>query len=234
MDIKIETGRDLDKLIDALEEQIVDAMIYHRLLCDIASSRIDNIRAFSQSNTFWNLTLDALQDAKIIRLCRVYDQTNSSISLINLLHTIKLNLHLFEEHDFRDRLKKSEFVDSLSQTNRIPSMKELEDDIKYVSTSNPLVYKLIIWRNNIIAHRGAKVSLGKIKVLEDNLLSPTEVENLLDTSFAIYSRYSRLYRVSTYSSSLQIVGHDDYKSLLKLINLGLDKLDEDIYRDQNN
>jgi len=220
MGITIKNGEELEKLLDELGKDIFAAMDYHLLYCNIATETKQYVEVFDQSNTFWNLTLNALHDAKILRLCRFYDQEKSSLSVLSLLNTIKLNPHLFDEQHFRDRLKENKFVDSLAQSDRVPSLEKLEEDIKYAS-HNLAVEKLLIWRNCTIAHRGAKVSLGKIDKLEENPLSATEIEELLDKGIDIFSHYYRLFRASSYS--LKIAGHDDYKSLLELANLGLTK-----------
>jgi AbiU2 len=230
--IKIKNGEELNKLINALGDEIVKANVYHRLLCDIRNSVGDNAQAFNESNTFWALTIQALNDAKMIRLCRIYDQNSSSLSLVNLLYAIRSNSHLFEEQHFRERLKDNAFVDSLAQTNRVPPMNALEADTEYASERNPLVKKLIKWRGHIMAHSNANVSLGAAKVLkalEDDPLSQADIENLLDTGFAICNRYSGLYQAS--SNSRQMIGHDDYLSLLKFVNLGIAKWNKDIDRE---
>jgi hypothetical protein len=162
----------------------------------------------------------------MIRLCRVFDQQSKSLNLFNFLETIKANVHFFEERHFRERLKDNAFVDSLAEDNRIPDKAQLDKDIWFVSGQNPLVNKLMIWRNNIIAHRGAKVSLGKNEILANNPLSEEELSTLLDECFRILNQYSSLYRASTYSR--KVIGNDDYKSLLKFIKLGLHKRREDI------
>jgi len=229
MEIKIKSADELNKLLDALALEIVDANIYHRLYSDLVDSIKDNAREFSQSNTFWSFTLDSLQDARMIRLCRVFDQKSKSLNLFNLLETIKANVHFFEKKHFRERLKDNAFVESLAEVDRIPNESQLDKDIWFASDQNPLVKKLMIWRNNIIAHRAAKVSLGKDEILADNPLSQQEIEKLLDECFTIFNRYSSLYRASTWSR--KVVGHDDYKSLLKFIRLGLQKWDEDIEKE---
>ena len=229
MKIKIQTGDELNSLLDSLAREIVDAQIYHRLFCDLIGSISEHQREFQQSNTFWSLTLDSLKDARLTRLCRVFDQESSSLNLVNLLETIKANLHLFEAHHFRERLRDNAFVDSLAELDRVPPERQLDEDIGYASCANPLVKKLMIWRNNIVAHRGAKVSLGKKQVLEDNPLAQPEIEELLNQSFTIFNRYSSLYRASTWSR--QVIGHDDYQSLLKFLRLGLQKWDEDIEKE---
>lgn len=226
MEIRIKTSDELNRLLDALAMEIVDADIYHQLYKDIVDSIKDHANEFSQSNTFWSFTLDALHDARMIRLCRVYDQESKSLNLFNFLETIKANTHFFEERHFRERLKDNAFVDSLVEDNRIPDKAQLDKDIWFVRGQNPLVNKLMIWRNNIIAHRGAKVSLGKNEILANNPLSEEELSTLLDECFRILNQYSSLYRASTYSR--KVIGNDDYKSLLKFIKLGLQKTHEDI------
>ncbi|MEM7792620.1 MAG: hypothetical protein AAF546_14540 [Verrucomicrobiota bacterium] len=231
MKIKIQTSEELDQLLDALAREIVDAKVYHQLFSNLVDAIPDYEREFRESNTFWSLTLDSLKEARLTRLCRVFDQESSSLNLVNLLETIKGNLHLFEEEHFRRRLKDNAFVESLAETHRVPEAGQIDDDIEYSSCRNPLVKKLMIWRNNIVAHRGAKVSLGKKQVLEDNPLSYDEIKELLDQSFNIFNRYSSLYRASTWSS--QVIGHDDYKSTLSFIRRGLQKWDEDIEKERD-
>ena len=230
MEIKIRSGDELNKLLDTLALEIVDANIYHRLYTDLIDSIKDNVRAFTQSNTFWSFTIDSLQDARMSRLCRVFDQESNSLNLFNLLETIKANVHFFDEEHFRQRLKDNAFVDSLADVDRIPNESQLDKDIWFASSKNPSVKKLMIWRNNIIAHRGAKVSLGKDEILADNPLTQQEIEILLEECFTIFNRYSSLYRAATWSR--KVVGHDDYKSLLKFLNLGLQKWDEDIEKER--
>jgi len=229
MKIKIQSGDELNKLLDALAYEIVDAQIYHKLFCDLVDSIPAHKREFQQSNTFWGLTIVSLKEARLTRLCRVFDQESSSLNLVNLLETIQANLHLFEESHFRKRLQDNAFVDSLAESDRVPSKQQLSDDIEYASCRNPLVKELMIWRNNIVAHRGVKLSLGKKQVLQQNSLSPQEIEELLDQSLKIFNRYLSLYRASTWSR--QVIGHDDYQSLLKFLRLGLQKWDEDIEKE---
>ena len=229
MEIKIETGEDLSRLLKALLAEIVNANSYYRLVCGLVNSRPTHERAFLQSEVFWYLTENALKDACLLNLCRIYDQNSHSLNLVNLLHTIKANLHFFSEADFRKRLFGNAFVDALTPNERIPKMEELERDIETVTASqeNKLVKKLMIWRNNIITHHNAQLPLGKNQILEDNPLIETEIQLLLKHSLNIFNEYSSLYGNYTQLPDLFILGQDDYKSLLGFINLGLKKRDED-------
>jgi hypothetical protein len=225
MEIKIKNSEELNKLLDALAKEIVDASICHRLYCDLLASIKENSKAFKQSNTFWYFTFLSLNDARVIRLCRVFDQELKSLNLYNLLVTIKINLHYFKEKHFRERLKDNAFVELLARCDRLPDEAQLDKDILFASSQNSLVKKLMIWRNNIIAHLGVKVSLGKKEILSDNPLDKEIIETLLDEGLTIFNRYSNLYRASTYSRKVE--DYDDFKSLLKFVNLGLEKWNED-------
>ena len=131
----------------------------------------------------------------------------------------------------RSALKENAFVELLAKENRLPDKEQLEKDIWFATKKNPLVKKLILWRHNIIAHLGVKVSLGQNDILSENPLNKEEIEKLLDESFSIFNRYSSLYAANTYSR--KVVGHDDFKSLLKFMNMGLQKYGEDIQNEIN-
>lgn len=224
MKIKIKDHNDLNRLIDSLANEIVDANIYHRIYCDLINSIEEYGKELNLSQTFWYLTFSALRDAKMIRLCRVFDQESTSLNLFNLLEFIKENIKYFDTEHFKERLKDNAFVDSLAKVDRRPNLDELERDIRFTSIQNPLVKKLMLWRNNIIAHLGIKVSLGKEQILQDNQMSQDEIESLLNGCYEILNRYSYLFKATSWSK--QIVGHADYKDLLEFIRLGLKKFDE--------
>jgi hypothetical protein len=226
MKIDIKNDDELNKLLNALSQEIIRAQVYHKLFCDLVDSIVEYEHEFNQSKTFWRLSLDSLKEVRLIHLCRVFDQEPKGLNLRNLLETIKANLHFFQKENFRNRLQNNVFVDSLSKTNRVPSICQINEDIKYSHSSNPIVKKLMIWRNKIIAHRDAKVSLGKTQILKNNPLSESEIETLLDKSFNILNRYLNLYSASTWSR--KAIGHNDYLSLLKFLRIGLEKYTEDI------
>jgi len=74
MKIKTKTADELNKLLDALALEIVDANIYHQLHKDLVDSRKEHAQEFAQSNSFWSLTFGAFNDARTVRLCRIFDQ----------------------------------------------------------------------------------------------------------------------------------------------------------------
>ncbi|MFH0794213.1 MAG: hypothetical protein V2A74_09315 [bacterium] len=226
MGIIIRTAEELNKLIDSLEQELHHADSYHRLICGILAEIKDYEREYNEFPVFWPLVFRALHDGRLIRLCRAYDQQRSSLSLVNLLRAIKGNRVLFREEHFRKRYTDERFVDFLAQIDRIPSDADLETDIQFASEANPVVKKLILWRNNAVAHRGTKATLADMAELGDNPISRSEIDGLLDGGYRILNHYSNLFRASGWSRG--IVGDDDYKALLKFIRLGLEKYDENI------
>ncbi len=180
----------------------------------------------NQAPAFWGFTLRALREARILCLCRIYDQHTSSLNLTNLLGTIRDNRHLFETDAFKDRLQDNPHVDGLASHSRLPDLAQLEKDTAYARPHNPVIKKLVIWRNNFVAHRSAKLSLGRNTILKENAISKEEFDELTKTALNIHNRYSSLFKASTWSQ--QLIGQDDYKSCLALIRLGLQKDLEDI------
>jgi len=87
VEIKIKTEEELKLLFETLSKEIVDASIYHQLLYGLMESKQKNQQAYNESNTFWYLTFQALNDARMIRLCRVYDTHSKSLNIVNLLDT---------------------------------------------------------------------------------------------------------------------------------------------------
>lgn len=219
MEIKIDIDAELNSLLDAIAGEITDAHCNWRLFCKLGDSITDYVDEFAQSNTFWHLTITALKESTLLHLCRVYDQEVNSLSLASLLDTLKANLDRFSKEQFKTRLAGNAFVESLAESNRIPHVDEIEADIKLATCENETVKKLIIWRSCIIAHRGAKASMGKNQVLVDNPISQQEIEFLLKNALATFNKYSSLFRASTNSPNM--VGHDDYKSVLNYIRVGL-------------
>lgn len=209
-------SKDFNKLLNALTEEIGLANVYFRLYKDLKSAISHYQSEFNQSNTFWYLTLSSILDTSLLRLCRIYDANPRVNSLLNLLNTIKENLDIFDERNFRERLKDNPFVDNLAKYKRKPEQKQLDLDIEFVNMdSNKLVKNLFMWRNNIVAHKSSKYIIKELNYPSDYPLSISDINELLTEGMSIINRYSQLFRASTYSP--QIVGYDDYKYILSCI-----------------
>jgi hypothetical protein len=223
MEIFIRDSGEFHRLLFGLVDELVEAAMHHKLYQDLLAAIPEYSTVFSQSPAFWSLTLQAHRDAVLTRICKAYDQYgsgNPSLNLQNLLDTIQANLHLFDEPNFRQRLKENAFVDSLSATPRRPDLVRLQQDKESVSASDPLVAKLIIWRNNFYAHRSPTQALAPETFATKYPLSTEDVEQLLSNGLDIVNRYSDLFIATQHSTKL--VGQDDYLWLLKAVRESID------------
>jgi hypothetical protein len=225
--LTINTPAQFESLLDKLLKETIDGECYFKLYQDILAAIPENKIVFIQSNTFWSLVTNALLDGTLIRLCRIYDQNTKSLSIINLLDTIEANLAIFDTNNFKDRLKDNPFVDSLAETARKPDTQKLKNDRESVCNNDPQVKKLIIWRNNIIAHRTANNVLEDIDITKNYVVTKEEVRLLLNRATSILNTYSSLFRASTYLT--KIVGYDDYMYILKAVNEKIER-DRDFLR----
>ena len=225
MILQIKNHEELSTLIHALGKEIVDANIYHRLHRDLIQALDKNQKVHIESKTYWYLTLTALKETSMIHLCRFYDQETKSLCIHNLLDTIRHYIQYFEKDSFKERLKNNPFVEGLAEDNRLPNLDQLLEHIEFSSNKNPLVKKLMIWRNNIYAHKGAKSILNEHLILSENKITSDELKMLLDQGYKILNQYSDLYRASSWSR--KIVGHDDYNALFKFFSIGFQKWDEE-------
>ncbi|SMO45543.1 hypothetical protein [Gracilimonas mengyeensis] len=215
MPFRINSSEEFERLLEGIADDLVHAKIHFRLHQDLSKSIKEYEREFNESRTFWFLTFRAQYDACVFRLCRAYDQNDSALHLNNWLKIISRNIKLFEVDEFRTRLKDNTFVESLAVNVKKPNIEQLKKDIKATSNKNSLVKKLTILRNNIFAHRNAKLTMDNRNILEERPIKTGEIEKLLDQGIEILNRYSKLFKALSYST--QIVGHDDYKYVLEAI-----------------
>lgn len=202
------------RLLDALANELLDAKFHFTMHQNLQAATPDYWMVFNQSNTFWTLTLSAHMDAVILRLCKAYDRYDSqpTLNLRSLLETIKDNLHLFDEPNFRERLKDNRFVDSLAKEPRKPDPVQLQKDFEFVSGSS-LVKKLTTWRNKVYSHLSLDVVLNPNEFHTASPLLFAEIETLLDNGLTILNRYSGLFAANYHSTMM--IGEDDYLWVLK-------------------
>ncbi len=220
MKIDITDSAQFKRLLEALVDEIIDARDYFRLHRDINATIQDYQAEFNQSAAFWTFTLNAYMDAIFLRLCKAYDlsEGNPNLSLRNFLETIQANLNLFDEPNFRERLKDNPFVDSLAADPRKPDSAQLQRDLESVSNANPLVRKLTIWRNKYFAHRSRSSALDPKGFVEQNSILFSEIKALIDNGLRIVNFYSSLFG-ATVHTSLPI---KDYRYLLEAVRKDLE------------
>ena len=106
MKLKFKSAEEFRRLLTALLDDLVDARFHFSLHQNLAKASEEYATELAQSPTFWGLTLRAHMDAVLLRLCRAYDTyEHTALNLRNLLDTIQEHLSIFDEPNFRQRLK---------------------------------------------------------------------------------------------------------------------------------
>ncbi len=182
--IQVPDDNEFSLLLNELSSDIVHAHYHYKLLRALQDAHSKYGEVFSQSQTFWYLTLNAHQDATLFRLGRIFDQTKGVLSLGHLLQTIKSNLHFFDEPNFRKRLQDNPFVDSLAKDSRKPDGQELDQDIGSVVMNvnkgfDNVVKRFIDTRNKYLAHKDPKVLLDNCQHIVDKKSCHDIVDNRL-------------------------------------------------------
>jgi|SRR5215472_7947764 len=215
MKIDVGDSAEFQRLLEALVDELIDAHDHFKLHQGLAAAIPEYGMEFNQSAAFWSLTLSAHIDATLLRLCKAYDLYDGkpSLNLRNFLETIKANIHLFDEPNFRERLKESPFVNSLAAQARKPDPTRLQKDLESVSNADPLVKKLTVWRHNYLAHRSRTSALNPKAFAEKNPILFSEIEALIDNGLRIANYYSGLF-TATHHTSLEV---SDYKYILNAV-----------------
>jgi len=224
--IRIGGSEEFKRLLEALARDVGDANIYWRLYRDLILEHERNTHVWHQSGTFWYLTLNAHSFTAVQCLARAYDQNDSALHLRSWLKTIEANLKLFDTSAFKERLADNPFVDSLAESSRMPDPGQLGEDIQLCSASDPKVNALLRHRNNISAHRNARMTAEGRLVEEQFGISVEDFEALLDRAHEIVNRYSSLFAATTYSR--KIVGHDDFRYIFKCVQEAVEHARRDV------
>lgn len=219
MKIEVTDSAEFRRLLKALVDELIDARDYFRLHKDLNDAIPHYQAEFNRSAEFWTFTLNAYMDAIMLRICKAYEPYDGkpNLNLRNFLETIQANLHFFDEADLRERLKGNPFIDSLAADPRKPDPAQLQKDLESVSNANPLVMKLVVWRNKFLAHRSRSSALDPKGFAEQNPILFSEIGALIDNGLRIVNVYSILF-VATVHTSLPIKG---YKYLLDAVRRDL-------------
>jgi hypothetical protein len=204
MVIQIKSSDEFRRLFDALGDEIWAADFHNRLFVSLHEAIPKYQEEFNQSPTFWTFTFNGHRDAALVQLMRIYDSHRASLSLRNLLDTIQQNLSLFKKKPEEERLK---------------------SDIGLTNGNDPLVKKLLIWRHENYAHKGAQNVVNSYEISKDYPLSFDEIEQLIHRAYEILNRYQYLFDASIHSAIFP--GLEDYTFVLEGIAGKLKQSDEE-------
>src|SRR5437879_5978075 len=177
--LRISSRKRFDWLIDHLATEAHRASDHWYLWSGLDAAIDDYGKEINQTPQFWRLTFRAYQDSVVLRLGRLFDPTKGALSLGNFLQTV--------HHCAKNRA-----LDSLGLD--VPGLDTavIQEELKSVSVTDPLVSRLIKVRNQYLAHREARlVSRGSFFSLPK--LRREDIETLLKRASEIGDKYCQLY-----------------------------------------
>lgn len=195
--ISISGEVDFGVLLERLSDDIVKASAFFRIDKKLNECFETYGDEKSQAEFFWEMVNTAVPEAWQSRLCRIYDQEKSALSLRTLLATIKANMQLFGDEAVRKRLSRvnPSFAQSIAPGSHLPDPKTLEGDLAAVSCGDRLVKKVVLWRGNFWAHVSPRLIIKK-KRLDGSLPTYDDAFKLCERAFVVFNRYSSLFRAA--------------------------------------
>jgi len=211
------TAEQLSKEMDVLQNQLFNAKAHFDIVMGLLDSWPKYPDVFRSSLAFWNLTTQAHSGMTVLHLCRLYDQNEQAIHLPGFLMAVDNSEHLFNIESFKDRIGNTPGRDVvyLARFPRVLDREQLQQDVLFCSKIAPLVKKLIVWRNNIVAHSSYTHLISEQKPFHEKFPMPwNDLRTLIDTGFAIVNRYSSVFGASQYSENFLSHQKNDYLFVL--------------------
>jgi hypothetical protein len=193
----VQTEEQFKTLLNVLISDLGKVNDYLTLFKNLVDGQQEYWRGMAGAPAFWSTTRQALQDAALYGLARAYDWRDDALTLKTMLKTIEsAPSFLTHPEDF--------------------DTAQLAADLIFVQReTNPVVMRLMVWRNKFFAHRDPIKIIDARKLSDDHPLAWTDIDSLLDTGFRILNRYSiDFFRTSTLAN---VHGHQDYLTVLKTL-----------------
>ncbi|WP_266170749.1 hypothetical protein [Dyella subtropica] len=210
-------------LVRALAQDVVDAHIHwdqHNAL-QAQLEKWPQVQA--EAWPFWGYTLTAHRRTTLAALARVFDQEENSLHLYAWLTTIRSHLRLFGNHPVHHRPSDDPFAKWLPEGVVAPDTQQLEDDIALCAIADPDVLALVRYRNNLLAHRGRKLSLQGDAAKLPTLLYE-QIDRLLERARTLLNRYNYMFDASVFS--MTPLGHDAVETVFECVQRDLDHREE--------
>jgi len=213
----------IESTIDVLMNDIVYASMLNKLIQGIYECIIENERLYKRTGTFWTIAFESIKEARLIRLCRLVDKTNKSISIINILRMLKENRRIFAREEYIKReLDKGE-NNNVNRNYQELSIEEIEKDMKLFE-NNDTTSKIRIWRNNYMAHKGFDVTVLK-SAPGDIQMDVAEMHEYLGMCKEMINKYSSILFSRSWTDA---VFTEDYRNVFKLCTKGMNAFDKEL------
>lgn len=206
MILQISNSEQFERLLDSLAADVLDAGYHLQLRNGLLRAGEEYREELAEQRTFWHLTLTAQESAACAHLFRAYDQAQDTLSLLNLIDTIRENAHLFGTRTT------SHLPTVVNPQAMRPDSAALQQDRHSVSPKDPLVARLVGLRGNFFMHRNARRAAENHGLETRMALSASDLEELWRRGLSIITRYSQLFVHPPWETNL--TGQEDYRQLL--------------------
>jgi hypothetical protein len=204
--ISISAEVDFGALLKRLSEDIVKAPAFLRIYRQLNERFEKYSDEVSQAEFFWSMVATAVREAGLSRLGRIYDQyqreapRDSALSLRTLLATIEANRPLFDDNAVKERVNpvNPTFAQSIVPGSHFPNPNTLTNDLALVSNDDPLVQKIVLWRNKYGAHISPDQTM-KQNIPDAALPTADDALELCNRAFDVFNRYSSLFHAVVHS-----------------------------------
>ena len=222
--IPVSCDAEFESLLKRLSEDIVEAPAFLRLDKLLRSKFSEYEREVNNGAFFWTFSVKAIREAGLLRIARIYDQEQRALSLRRLLLTIQANPHFFDDETVKRRVN-PDYAAAMMPRSHLPNPTQITNDLLLVSDDDPLVHKIVRWRNTLGAHISAKTTL-KRPVIADPLTFE-DADNLCTRAFDVFNRYTSLFHATTHSR--MIIGEEgSVESIFKFLRLGFEAYDKQV------
>ena len=228
--LTISKDAELKRLFERIADDIINAGAYLRLHSTLAERFQSHRHEVDQTPAFWTFTANAVRDAALLCLARIFDQRNGALSLHTLLLTIRDHPEFFADEAVRKRVNPI-YAESMRSGSHTVDDQFIAEHLKLVSADDPLTKRIVLWRNTLGAHRASKVILtGQFP--EAGLPSRDDCFTLLDRAFSIFNHYTSRFHATT--TSTKIIGEESHDFVFELLRIGLKAYEDQFERGLEN
>ena len=228
------TPKQLLEQIEKLRNELFVTDVQFQLFVELKKAAPNYKEEIRATPLFWDYTMRAHIDMVVLRLCRLYDSDNKTISLPNFVLTVEANRELFSKAAFIERNKNSPSLEWAVKYNRDLSPKFLEESKKIWSSRNPLVKNLLIMRNHFVAHLNHELTFGDAELFQKKFpLHFKDIEKLIKDGFSLLNDVSSVFGGSHFSG-LEGSNYpfDDFKFILEKLKTCLKRREEKMFEDE--
>ena len=102
--LTISEDAELKRLLEHIAHDIINAGAYLRLHSTLAERFESHKHEVNQTPAFWTFTANAVRDAGLLCLARIFDRRHGALSLYTLLLTIRDHPEFFADEAVRKRV----------------------------------------------------------------------------------------------------------------------------------